>query len=102
MELPLLPEHFDAPLGRVDVVVRHFDGPDHGDYGQWLESARTIELNESMSEQQQWIALFHEQTHVALSDSGVDEVLTEEMVEAICDAIATARFREQFFTSTPK
>jgi len=47
-----------------------------------------------------WRVYFHELTHVALTESGLANVLLpvihDEGIDAICDAIATARMRERF------
>jgi hypothetical protein len=44
----------------------------------------------------QWRTLFHELTHVALDDSGLSNGMNDELVEAVCDAVATQRVREMF------
>lgn len=92
MRLPPLPKQVDAPLGPVRVVL----APLGDDYGDFLEERREVRINETLSPMQRWVTLYHELTHAALSDCGVDEVITEEMAEAVCDAVSTARFRERF------
>ncbi len=97
---PPLPKSFGAPLSSVRVVVGKFPAPtendEDGDYGVWSELTREIKINAAHPLWQQWQSYFHEATHVALSDSGIDELLTTEMLEAVCDAVATQRFRERF------
>jgi hypothetical protein len=99
-KFPPLPKTFGAPLAPVRVVITRFPAPtdkdEDGDYGMWSELTREIRINAAHPRWQQWQSLFHEQTHVALSDSGIDELLTHEMLEGICDAVATQRFRERF------
>ena len=65
-------------------------------YGTWDEETRVIEIDSTPPLEHQWRVLYHELTHVAFTDSGLDEMMTAEALEAACDANATARMRERF------
>jgi hypothetical protein len=41
-----------------------------------------------------WSVFFHEETHMHLGDLGVTNVLGEDLEDAVCDAIATARMAD--------
>jgi Zn-dependent peptidase ImmA (M78 family) len=62
----------------------------------WDSYDRTITIQESLSPRNRWATLYHEFTHVALHDSGFANMLTDNQIETLCDAIATARMRERF------
>lgn len=97
MKYPPLPTHVEAPGGRVTVAPRQRPKADGDEvWGSWDEGQRRIEIDSSAPNRHQWKTLFHELAHVALTDSGTDELLPEATVEAICDAFATARMRERF------
>jgi Zn-dependent peptidase ImmA (M78 family) len=96
---PQLPRRVSAPGGPVRVMVgkgQPADDKGNDCYGTWDEATRVIHIDATSSPTQQWRTLYHELTHVALSDSGIEEMLTHEASEAICDALATARMRETF------
>lgn len=93
---PRLPASVSAPTGPVRIVVSSLDLTDADSYGHWHELTRTVTINSTLPRWQQWVTLYHELAHVALSDCGMDEMMPSESLEAICDAIAMARFRERF------
>lgn len=74
--------------------IKHPDGSEC--WGIWDESIRTITLDKTATKRHQWRVLFHELGHVALDDSGLSNGMDASVVEAICDAIASARMRERF------
>ena len=78
-------------------------GGKRGNCGLWREMDREIRINHNLPLHQQWITLFHELMHAGLTDAGVDELLRDKpkLLEAICDANATARMREMFTTPEP-
>jgi Zn-dependent peptidase ImmA (M78 family) len=80
-------------IGLVEKL-KHPDGTEC--WGIWDDSTRTILLDKSANRRHQWRVLYHELAHVALSDAGLDNGIGDELVEAICDAVATARMRERF------
>ena len=97
-QFPPLPKMVDGPVGPFRVVLGTIDNErsDEENFGVWSELHREMRINKDHPRWQQWVSYFHEHTHVALSDSGVDEMLSKKQMEAVCDAVATARFRERF------
>lgn len=95
---PALPKSVMAPGGEVSVSlvanIKHPDGDEC--WGIWDDAARTITLDKTAMKRHQWRVLFHELTHVALDDAGLSNGMNDELVEAVCDAIASARMRERF------
>lgn len=97
---PPLPDAFYA-LGGV-VVVRLVDPPDVKDddgkpaWGTYEPATRTVLIDRHAPPRHQWWVFFHEWEHVVLNDTGQDELLTEEAVEAICNGNGHARMRERF------
>jgi Zn-dependent peptidase ImmA (M78 family) len=65
-------------------------------WGTWEPHTRTVEIDRSAPPAHQWRTLFHELAHVALDDAGLSNGMHDDLVEAVCDAIATARMRERF------
>ena len=94
---PKLPVRFDALAGEVRLRLRPRTKADGRDaWGSWDENTRVIEIDATALPRHQWQTLYHELAHAALTDSGVEEILTDQVVEAICDCVATARMRERF------
>ena len=95
---PLLPKTIMGPGGRVKVLmqkkVTHEDNTDC--WGIWDEGTRTVKVATHALPRQQWHTFYHEVTHIAMTDSGLDDVLSNEVHEAICNAVATQRMRERF------
>jgi hypothetical protein len=95
---PVLPKSIMAPGGEVSVSlvakIKHPDGDEC--WGIWDDAARAITLDKTATRRHLWKVLYHELTHVALSDAGLDNGMPHELVEAVCDAIASARMRERF------
>ena len=98
VSFPALPKTLMAPAGEVTVVlspkIKHPDGDEC--WGIWDEATRTITLDKTAMKRHQWRVLFHELTHVALDDAGLSNAMNDELVESVCDAIASARMRERF------
>lgn len=65
-------------------------------HGLFRHETRTILIAASLRGRQRWHTFYHELTHAAMTDSGLWNRHTEKQVEALCDAIATARVRERF------
>ncbi len=94
-----LPKTVSAPGGAVTVEVKKSGQVRSGSteaWGTWEAHTRRIEIDGSSSLLHQWRTLFHELTHVALDDSGLSNGMPDELVEAVCDAVATQRVRETF------
>lgn len=95
---PALPKTVSAPGGEVSITLveklRHPDGDEC--WGIWDESIRVITLDQTGTRRHLWKVLYHELAHVALSDAGLDNGMSYELVETVCDAIASARMRERF------
>lgn len=95
---PPIPRVVSMPGGDVTVLVqpnvRHEDGA--ACWGLWDDATRTITLDAGATPQHRWWTAYHELCHVALSDSGLDEGMHAKLVEAVCNAVATARMRERF------
>lgn len=95
---PPLPTTVDCPGGTVEVVklpvVKHQDGSEC--WGLWEDNLRRISIDETAPMRHQWLVFYHELTHVAITDAGLDNVLDKNTHEAICDAIGTMRMRERF------
>lgn len=95
---PPIPKTLMGPAGEISVVMasmlKHPDGDEC--WGLWDEATRTITLDKSATKRHQWRVLFHELCHVALDDAGLSNGMNDELVEAVCDAVATARMRERF------
>ncbi len=99
---PKIPQRVRAPGGTIPVY--HTEGLKNADnaesLGLWHENERIIELDAHMTPENAWRVFYHELTHVALTESGLANVLLpvihDEGIDAICDAIATARMRERF------
>jgi hypothetical protein len=94
--LPRLRRFVEAPAGRVRVrLVKRPRGSDGEECWATFDFAtRTIQVQRGVSRFAQWHALFHEQAHVAFDDAGV--TMPKDTLESACDAIATARMREEF------
>lgn len=98
MKYPKLPTTVSAPGG--EIAVRITPAPlkigTQEVWGAWDEGQRTIEISTDVPVKQRWKVFFHELTHVAITDSGLDNMISDELHEAICDAVATQRVRERF------
>lgn len=96
---PPIPRLLEAPGGAVTVVLKPAGKVGTGGaecWGTWEPHTRTVELDKSAPPAHQWRVLFHELAHVALDDAGLSNGMNDELVEAVCDAIASQRMRERF------
>lgn len=93
---PVVPRLWRGAGGPITVRLRrrpkHEDGTEV--WGLWDDAARRITIDGTAKREHQWRVLFHELTHAALHDSGIENLLEAKAVEAICDAISTARYQE--------
>lgn len=94
-DFPPLPSLIRGSAGPVKVRLRRnlkLEG--QGCWGLWDGAKRTITIDKTASREHQWRVLFHELVHAALHDAGIENMMDEQGVEAICDALATARIQE--------
>ena len=63
-------------------------------WGMWDDAKRLVTIDATATVEHQWFVLFHELTHAALHDSGLENLMDDKAVEAVCDAMATARMQE--------
>lgn len=89
-----VPARVAGVLDAIRVRLETGRMTEHNEYGRWEWATRTVTLDASLTGRALWQVFYHELVHAALSDCGVQ--LTKEQEEAVCDAIATARVREQF------
>lgn len=91
MKLPPLPKRIPSPLGPVKIVVTTPILSSKNDLcnGLWDHDARTISIDRTLESPVAWHTLFHELVHVAFTDSGIDNLLTEQMAESVCDTVAS-------------
>lgn len=98
--IPPLPKSVMGMLGTIEVrlvseIPKDEGAPaGHMDWGMWEPNKRLISIVKSETREWQWQTLFHEEVHAALSDAGLTHLLSKEHEEAICDCIASARWRE--------
>ena len=99
--LPPLPTTWRSPQGPVRVslvaVVDRATPQTAEEFtlGSWFLAKRLIQIQRDLPLSVQWSTFYHEQMHALLDDSGVANLLSGEMKEAICDAYGTARVIEQ-------
>ena len=94
---PPLPKTLMLPGGEVAVQrMPSIIANGHECWGTWEEHERLITIETTASLRHQWKVLFHEWTHAVLDDAGLSNIMSDEMVEQLCDAFATARHRERF------
>lgn len=95
---PRLPTRIQGAGGIITVHARttRVKAEDKEVWGSWDESTRVIELDTRGEPSHQWRVLYHELMHATLADSGLENLFPEATVEALCDAVATARMRERF------
>lgn len=93
---PPIPKTVYGAGGPIRVKIGSPVKGEKGDdaWGTWEPSTRTIELEKKATIEHQWRVLGHELMHAMLADSGLVNLLTDEMQEAICDAAGTARIAE--------
>jgi len=94
---PVLPRRVQCVGGPVVVKRRKGllteDGREA--WGLWDAEHRTIWIAPRLRREMQWRVFYHETMHVCLSDSGLENVLPVDGVEALCDAVASARIVER-------
>lgn len=93
MMLPPLPAAVFSAYGAIPVVLTADPKIlDEDDFGAWNAHTRVIYVRAGLHATPAWLTLFHEKVHADLSDAGVRLPTNKE--EAVCNAIAAARFAE--------
>jgi hypothetical protein len=92
--LPPLPKSWWSPYGVVPVHVVPDLKSEDGEacFGLWNPLTREISICAGMKREVAWLTLWHEVTHMDLQEIGVR--ITEDQIEAVCNAIAQARVQE--------
>lgn len=95
---PPIPKEVEGPGGTLTIVLtKETITHEHDEcWGLYDPEARTITIDARAKPRQRWLTFFHELAHVALIDAGLNNGINDQLHEAICDAIATARMRERF------
>ncbi len=94
---PALPKTVNAPGGLITVKKsKKIVSGGIECWGLWEDHVRTITIDSTAPMAHQWKVFYHEVAHAWLADSGLENGLTHEMAEALCDAIGAGRFRERF------
>lgn len=95
MKWPPLPRRLKGAGGPITVrLVKRVRVEGESCWGSWEPSTRTVRLEKGAPIEHQWRTLHHEWMHAVLHDSGIQELLSEEGQEALCQAIACARIAE--------
>jgi len=85
--LPPLPTELFSVLGPLPIETLDAQRAKEGEMlGVFNAEHRTIGVAD-IAHEMRWATLWHEATHVALYDSGVNNALTEEQAEMVCDAM---------------
>ena len=98
MKYPPLPKAVIGLSGAITVEVVDALKDDDGTpcWGLWSQIGRRVQVQRSADKRHEWAVLYHELVHAALDDAGVSHLLSEAHIEALCDALASARVRERF------
>lgn len=87
MATPRIPSAVWSPLGPIPVVKKKGLVENDDAFGMFSGQKRQVSLDAENIPSLNAQTLFHELTHVALWDSGIQNTLTHEQTESICDAI---------------
>lgn len=87
--LPRIPQGFYSALGEIPVSIDAEMEEKENKLGEADFSARRIRLAEAETPQAQWQVLWHELVHVALWDGGIQQSLTHDQMESVCDTLGT-------------
>ncbi len=93
---PKLPRIIQGAGGPIRVVFARVVKSEDGKpaWGTWEGATRMVRIVQNQPRHHQWRILFHELTHAAIEDAGLDELFSEEGNEALCKALASARVSE--------
>lgn len=84
---PRIPKALWSAVGALPVILKNTLVSTDDAYGMFYSDSRTIAIDSSVSKATQLATFWHEATHVALWDSGVEQSLTDPQLEAVCDAM---------------
>lgn len=88
-----IPTKVYSQLGAVSVRMQPgmIEDKNENDaaFGKWNAVAREIVIDPTAADATQLITLFHEMVHVALWESGADNVIEERIAEVVCDAVGS-------------
>lgn len=90
MKSPTLPKATWSALGVISVGELSKDFPGYENtFGFFSPTKRDIAVAHDVMPAMQWSTFWHEVTHVALFDAGVNNILSHEQLESICDALGS-------------
>ena len=84
-----IPSEIYSHLGPVPVVPVENLAKNENAHGVSKMLQRTIQIEPEQAPEAAWQTFFHEMAHFILWDAGLNNVLTDKQVEAICDATGT-------------
>jgi hypothetical protein len=88
-KLPPIPKRMFSVLGPLPVaLVEELHEKDQA-LGMVRFKTRAVQLEKDMCPLTQWQTFWHEAAHVAMFDGGVNDGLTHELEEAVCNAMGT-------------
>ena len=96
---PPIPKFVRCLGGRVPVKIvskkemAKYSDPGEELFGYFHESHRFILIARHLKPSERWRVLWHEISHIALWDSGIQNGLEGKLEEAICDAFASNTMR---------
>lgn len=81
-----LPARVYSQLGPVSVVLKPGLTNKKGEAlnGEWSEDDRVVSIDPGSCTATQLATLFHEQIHIALTDSGLSNAFNDEQQETLC------------------
>lgn len=91
------PKQVKGIAGPVKVLLLpQLEKTDKGEEtaGRYYADKREIHVLSVQTIKDQWLTLYHELWHVALADSGMTHLLTEDSEEALADLLGLARVVE--------
>ncbi len=95
MNLPPIPANVVGLSGAICVELCESIRARGTEYwGEYDRSERRIRLDRAAPLEWQTNRLYHEMAHATLDDSGLHNLLSEKVQEALCDAFASARMAE--------
>lgn len=85
---PRLPKEVFSVLGNMPLKLAKGACPDDA-LGYFDCNERLVAIHTQTSKEMIWPTFWHEVTHVALYDSGVENSLSVKELEGVCDAMGT-------------
>lgn len=84
-----IPSEIYSHLGPVPVIPVENLAKNDEAHGKAKFLERIIQIEPKQTASAAWQTFFHEMTHYILWDSGLQNVLEDKQVEAVCDAVGT-------------